>query len=76
MDTVDGYGHDDGYSRRDEGLAADGRPPGQFSVWSLMAGHMGNSQCGHWVLLVRTDGDDETNTMAGEKVKRPRLTCF
>ena len=34
-----------------------------------LASHLGNSQCGHWLLLVCTDGDDETNTVCGERVK-------
>ena len=34
-----------------------------------LASHLGNSRCGHWLSLVCTDGDDETDTVSGEKVK-------
>ena len=36
MDTVDGYGHDDGYSHADVETATAGKPFGKFSVWSLV----------------------------------------
>ena len=36
MDTVDGYGHDDGYSHGDVETATAGKPFGKFSVWSLV----------------------------------------